>query len=119
MASTTSTLGPSTTDSYDPDGQLLSDGTNTYSFDSEGNRANTGYSTSTDNELSTDGTWNYSYDAAGNETEKVNIATESMVWLWTFDNAIFWFKRPEGEQRARSRNCHVMYDVLGNRIETR
>jgi len=75
VASTTSTLGPSTTDSYDPDGQLLSDGTNTNSYDDEGNRTDTGYSTTTGNELATDGTWNYSYDAAGNETEKVNIAT--------------------------------------------
>ena len=119
VASTTSTLGPSTTDSYDPDGQLLSDGTNNYSFDSEGNRTNTGYSTSTDNELSTDGTWNYSYDAAGNETEKVNIAT-GVVWLYTYDNANRLIEADQKPSSGGTIDEKIMYkyDVLGNRIET-
>jgi len=48
---------------YDPTGQLLGDGTNSYTFDANGNRNNTGYSTNTGNELASDGTWNYTHSS--------------------------------------------------------
>ncbi len=86
VATVTSTLAPSATYTYDPDGQLLSDGTNSYTYDPDGNRTDSGYATTTGNELTTDGTWDYTYDAAGNMTEKVNIST-GVVWLYSYNNA--------------------------------
>ncbi len=86
VGTVTSTLGPSATYSYDPAGQLLSDGTTTYSFDPNGNRNSGSYSTGTDNELTSDGTWNYSYDDAGNLIQKTNISTGE-VWQYTYNNA--------------------------------
>ncbi len=71
---------------YDPAGQLLSDGTATYSFDPNGNRDSTGYTTGSGNELTSDGTWNYSYDDAGNLIQKTNISTGE-VWQYTYNNA--------------------------------
>jgi YD repeat-containing protein len=63
--------------SYDDTGQLIgadylndTQADETYSFDANGNRTNTGYSTSTNNLLTTNGTFNYEYDAEGNRTQK-------------------------------------------------
>src|SRR5262249_62262811 len=58
----TSTLGPTRNYSYDDADQLTGDGTSTWTFDANGNRTNSGYTTTTGNRLSTDGTWNFSYD---------------------------------------------------------
>src|SRR5438046_6563849 len=41
-----------------------------YSYDANGNRTNTGYTTGTNNEVTSDGTYNYTYDAEGNMTGK-------------------------------------------------
>jgi RHS repeat-associated protein len=56
---------------YDPAGQLtqVSGARNeTYSYDKNGNRTMTGYSTGTGNELLNDGTYSYTYDKEGNLT---------------------------------------------------
>ena len=75
--------------SYDPAGQLTGaayGGTQpgeSYSYDSNGNRTNTGYVIGPDNELVSDGTYNYSYDADGNCTERTNIATGAVTdYVW-------------------------------------
>src|SRR6185312_1413642 len=68
---------------YDNDGQLTSaSGTlngssysGSYSFDTNGNRTMTGYSTGTGNQLTSDGTYSYTYDNEGNQTSQTNIAT--------------------------------------------
>src|SRR5206468_1005323 len=51
----TSTLGPTRNYSYDVTSQLLSDGTTSYSFDLNGNRTMSGYTTGAGNRISTDG----------------------------------------------------------------
>src|SRR5206468_1493566 len=55
---------------YDATNELTSDGSNNYTYDLNGNRTMTGYSTGTGNELTGDGTWSYSYDSEGNEIKK-------------------------------------------------
>jgi RHS repeat-associated protein len=62
---------------YDPAGQLtqVSGARNeTYSYDKNGNRTMTGYSTGTGNELLNDGTYSYSYDKEGNLTGQTQIS---------------------------------------------
>jgi RHS repeat-associated protein len=66
---------------YDPAGQLTAatysggQADESYSYDANGNLANTGYVTGTDNELLSDGTFNYTYDAEGNRTSRTRIST--------------------------------------------
>src|SRR5439155_3796726 len=55
-----------------------------YSYDANGNRTLTSYSTGQDNHLTTDGTYNYSYDAEGNRTSRVSIATGAMT-VYSYD----------------------------------
>ena len=49
--------------------------TRRFSYDANGNRDSTGYSTGTDNRISSDGTYTYAYDNEGNLTAKTEIAT--------------------------------------------
>jgi YD repeat-containing protein len=44
-----------------------------YTYDANGNRTNTAYSTGGNNELLSDGTYNYQYDVEGNRTRRTNI----------------------------------------------
>jgi RHS repeat-associated protein len=118
VATATSTLGPTATYSDDGASQLTGDGTNTYSYNAEGNRNSTGYSTSTGNELSSDGTWNYSYDAEGNETGKTNISTGE-VWSYFYDNANHLVKAEHKPSSGGSVDERILlkHDIFGNRIE--
>ena len=67
--------GTTTNYSYDDQGQLTGDGTNSYGYDANGNRNSGSTTPGTGNQLTTDGVWNYSYDNEGNESKKVNIST--------------------------------------------
>jgi YD repeat-containing protein len=60
-------------------------GNENFSYDSNGNRNSSGYSTGTDNELTTDGTYNYQYDTAGNLTSKTQISNGNQT-LYKYDN---------------------------------
>jgi RHS repeat-associated protein len=117
VAGESSTLGPTTTDTYDRAGQLISDGTNTWSFDKEGNRNSTGYSVTTGNELSSDGTWNYVYDNAGNTIQKTNISTGA-VWLYSYDNRNQLVEADHKPSSSGTIDYKEVYtnDVFGNRI---
>jgi len=41
-----------------------------YTYDANGNRTNTGYTTGTNNQMTSDGTYRYQYDAEGNRTAR-------------------------------------------------
>ena len=66
----TSTLGTTKNNTYDLTDQVTGDGSSSFTWDANGNRTGTGYTTGTGNQQTADGTWTYSYDAAGNETNK-------------------------------------------------
>ena len=96
--------GPNGTVTYanDSTGQLTgaSGGqapTESYSYDSNGNRTNAGYVTGADNELLSDGTYDYQYDAEGNriarwvpggfnETAPGQNTGDTDITLYTWDN---------------------------------
>jgi RHS repeat-associated protein len=90
---------------YDSTDQLLSadrTGTNndeSYSYDANGNRTNTGYSTGTGNRLLCDGTYRYLYDNEGNRTAKYqgsapsnnqvpSGATDITIYEWDYRNRL-------------------------------
>jgi RHS repeat-associated protein len=60
-----------------------------FTYDANGNRTNTGYSTGGNNQLLSDGTYNYQYDAEGNRTQRTNIATgEVTEYEWDHRNRL-------------------------------
>jgi len=74
---------------YDYDccgGQLHSDGTTTYAYDLNGNRAMTGYETGAANRVTNDGVFTYSYDGEGNLTQKSKGSGQE-TWYFGYDNA--------------------------------
>jgi RHS repeat-associated protein len=60
-----------------------------YSFDANGNRTNSGYSTGTGNRLLSDGTYNYLYDKEGNRTRRTLISNGSYEqYTWDHRNRL-------------------------------
>lgn len=60
-----------------------------YTYDPNGNRTNTGYTTGANNRLLSDGTYNYEYDAEGNRTRRVQIATGAITqYSWDHRNRL-------------------------------
>jgi RHS repeat-associated protein len=58
-----------------------------YSYDANGNRTNTGYATGSDNRLTSDGTYTYTHDAEGNRTARF-VDNDSSGTLNTGDTDI-------------------------------
>jgi RHS repeat-associated protein len=85
----TSYNGPegSLTYTYDVDGQLTNVGgvrIETYSYDKNGNRTMTGYTTGTGNRSTADGTYTYSYDNDGNMIGRTRTS-DGQVTTFTYD----------------------------------
>jgi RHS repeat-associated protein len=101
--------------SYDATNQLLGDGTTTHSYDLNGNRTNTGYST-TANELSNDGAWTYTYDAEGNQTGKSNA---TYTWSFGFDdhNQMLWAQQKATVGGTLLQAVTYSYDTQGRLLE--
>ena len=60
-----------------------------FSYDNNGNRNSTGYTTGTGNRSSSDGTYNYAYDDEGNETLRTNISTGAQtLYKWDYRNRL-------------------------------
>ena len=108
-----------TTYTYDNTNQLTgATGMTSISYDADGNRTNTGYSTGTGNQITSDGTWNYSYDNEGNITSKT-IPGTGETWTYTYDNRNELTKAEHKSTSGGSidkRDTYV-YDAFGNRIE--
>ena len=102
---------------YDATNQLLTDGSNTLTFDAAGNRTNGSNTTTTGNQLHTDGTWTYTYDNEGNETYKVKSGGEN--WTYTYDNKndVTQADHRASVGGAIDLTATYVYDALGNRIE--
>jgi len=70
---------------YDTTGQVTDDGTNSYTYDDNGNRTMTGYTTGVANRITSDGVWNYCYDAEGNVISKERIS-DGRYWSYSYDH---------------------------------
>jgi YD repeat-containing protein len=110
----------SQTYTYDSTNQLLGDGTNTWSYDANGNRTNTGYVTGTDNRLSNDVvagvTWNNTYDNAGNLIQKTN-AGGSETWTYSYDNLNHLISVTQVVSGVTQLQVTYTYDVFANRVQ--
>lgn len=88
-----------------------------YSYDSNGNRTMTGYTTGSDNELSNDGTYTYTYDAEGNMTGKSDAAGDTWTYSYDYHNQMTGFTEKNSGGTTIAQGTYV-YDVLDRRIET-
>ncbi len=86
-----------------------------FSYDSNGNRTMSGYSTGTGNELSSDGTYNYTYDANGNLITKTDIASGvETIYSWDYRNRLIEVDQVSGG--VRTVLATYVYDALNRRI---
>ncbi len=89
----------------------------TWSYDANGNRTTSGFSTGTGNELLSDGTWNYKYDAAGNTILKTNISSGE-YWTYTWNDANQLTVAADYQSNGTLiQSVTFQYDVFGNRVE--
>ena len=110
--------GTQTTYAYDNTDQLTTvNGVATYSYDLNGNRTMTGYSTGTGNELKNDGTFTYTYDSEGNLTQKSKGANLE-TWYYGYDSLNRMTSvRKTSDGTTNQVTATYTYDVFGNRIE--
>ncbi len=109
--------GVSTSYGYNAAGEVTLAGTQSYSYDENGNSIGTGITIGPDNQLKSDGTWNYSYDAAGNETGKIGISN-GLTWSYGYDDANEMTSAVETNSVGTVLESGTyVYDVFGNRIE--
>jgi len=123
VTSMTTTTDGTATYSYDVTNQVTGatqPANESYSFDSNGNRTNTGYSTGTNNQLTSDGTFNYTYDAEGNRVSRTRISNDpasDYLTTYTFDyrneltDVNFY-----NNSSVLTKHVHYIYDVFDHLI---
>jgi RHS repeat-associated protein len=109
--------GSTTTYTYDDNNQLTNDGS-AYTYDANGNRTMTGYTTGTGNQTTNDGTYTYTYDAEGNLTKKSKGAALE-TWNYGYDkqNHLVWVEKHATDGGTLQLRIDYQYDALGNRIQ--
>ena len=106
---------------YDATDQLTStdhsyQGDEAYSYDGNGNRTNTGYTTGSNNRLLSDGTYNYEYDAEGNRTLRTEIATGIVTqYTWDYRNRLTRVVESDASGNVLT-EANYTYDVDNRRI---
>jgi RHS repeat-associated protein len=106
---------------YDADGQVTVvdhsyQTDEAYSYDANGNRTNTGYTTTTNNRVTSDGTYNYTYDDEGNRTSRTKISDNTKVeYTWDYRNRLtdVVYKNASGTVTLK---IQYTYDVFNRRI---
>jgi len=109
--------GTSVNYSYDTRSQLTQAGADAYSYDSNGNRTMSGYTTGPGNRLTNDGTFTYTYDLEGNvETKGKGAGLEK--WYYAYDhNNRLTSVRKTSDGSTDVLTVTYAYDVFGNRVK--
>ena len=124
----TSSVDGTATYSYDTTNQVTAasyTGTNqpaneANSFDKNGNRTNTGYTTGANNQLTSDGTFNYTYDHEGNRLTRTRISSAQAndyetTYTWDYRNRLTdveYFNN----SGVLTKHVHYVYDVYDHLI---
>jgi len=103
---------------YDDTNQLTNDNGSALSFDLNGNRTMSGYSTGTANRITSDGSFSYQHDLEGNLIRKASL-TNGEVWTFGYDhrNQLIWAELNNEEKGTLISRVENVYDVFGQRIE--
>jgi RHS repeat-associated protein len=111
----------STTYSYDKRDQLTgadysSQSDESYSYDDNGGRTNSGYQTGNNNQLKSDGVYNYEYDGEGNLRKRTDIVTgEVTEYSWDYRNRLTQVVGKNGSGSV-IKSAQYSYDGLNRRI---
>ncbi len=107
--------------SYDDNGQLTVTDSDyqtdeSYSYDANGNRTNSGYDTGDNNQLLSDGTYDYEYDAEGNRTRKTEISSGDYVeYAWDHRNRLTAVTFRNSSD-VKTKEVQYKYDAFDRRI---
>ena len=105
--------------SYDNTGQLTGVSgarSESYSFDLNGNRTMTAYTTGADNRLTSDGTYNYTYDNDGNTLMKTRISDGQVTTnMWDYRNRLTNIVVTDADGNVL-KEARYTYDVNDRRI---
>jgi RHS repeat-associated protein len=86
-----------------------------YSYDANGNRTNTGYTTGPNNRLLSDGTFTYTYDNEGNRTQR-SRAGEIVTYTWDHRNRLTRIEIKDTAGGAMTRWANYTYDAFDRRV---
>jgi RHS repeat-associated protein len=101
---------------YDSTNQLLSTGSETFTYDANGNRTTSGYTTGADNRTTTDGVYTYTYDSAGNLIEKCK-GSGLETWYYGYDNKnMLTSVRETSNGTTNELTTTYTYDALGAQV---
>ena len=125
MSFTSSTGNSGTSDySYDDTGQVTAadhdfQTDESYSYDENGNRTLTGYTTGDNNQLTSDGTFNYTYDDEGNRLTRTRISGTAddytTEYEWDHDNRLTKLTYKNNSSTI-TKEIEYGYDLFGRRI---
>jgi RHS repeat-associated protein len=102
---------------YDSTNQLLTTGSETLTYDGNGNRSMSGYATGTANRTTNDGVYTYTYDSAGNLTQK-SKGTGLETWYYGYDNKnMLTSVRETSDGSTNELTTTYTYDALGNQVQ--
>ena len=92
------------------------------SFDANGNRTNTGYTTGTNNQLTSDGTFNYTYDHEGNRVSRTRISSATASdyitdYSYDYRNRLTDVNYYNNSS-VLTKHVHYVYDVYDHLIGT-
>jgi RHS repeat-associated protein len=109
--------GVSTIDyTYDPAGQLITAGVDTYGYDPNGVPNTGGLTPGVNNQVSTDGLWTYTYDNAGELIEKSQGAS-APTWWYTYDHDGHMTQASYADDGSTvTVVVDYQYDVFGNLV---
>ncbi|MEG3928320.1 RHS repeat-associated core domain-containing protein, partial [Microcoleus sp. T3_D1] len=108
---------------YDKNNQLtVADHSNSnkpdesFSYDANGNRTNSGYQTGSNNQLNSDGVYNYAYDDEGNLIRKTEIASNKVTeYQWDYRNRLAGVVDKDVARNV-TQNVGFKYDSQNRRI---
>lgn len=88
-----------------------------YSYDANGNRTNSGYQTGPNNRLTNDGSFTYQYDNEGNRIRRIRISNgEVTEYTWDYRNRLTQVITRASAGGAITRQVNYTYDVHDQRI---
>ena len=93
-----------------------------YSFDKNGNRSMTGYSTGLNNLMTSDGTFNYQHDADGNQTVRTRISNSyatdyKTTYSWDYRNRLTDVEYYDNNGLL-TKHVHYIFDVFDHLLAT-
>jgi YD repeat-containing protein len=103
-------------DSTDQVKTVTGSNSESYTYDQNGNRTNSGYVTAAGNRLMSDGTYNYTYDSEGNRATRTKVSDLSVdTYSWDYRNRLMGIVTKDLDGVV-TRTVGYTYDVDDQRV---